>query len=160
MNLINSGRGKGLATFYRINKFAVTRNFYDENLQITVLESEGLSVVTLYRSNLDTNIVRLFTDIIPKLGNCLVIGDFNICSRTAANHPALDLLRQKGFNLLVSEATHFGGGALDQAWLRTDTKDQVSSIQTYSPYFNAQDHDAILFTFAQKEEKGNYLLAL
>ena len=154
MNLNNSGRGKGLAAFYRENKFVVTRNFYDLNLQITVLESENLCVVTLYRSNCDTNIVRLLNDIIPKDGACLIIGDINICSRAAANHPALKLLRKKGFHLLLSEATHFGGGALDQGWLRTDTTVQVSGTQIYSPYFNARDHDAVLFTLAQKEDKS------
>ena len=133
----------------------MTRNFYDEHLQITVCEAEEFCVISLYRSNRDQNIVRLFKDIIPDVGACLVLGDINICSRAEANHPALELLRQKGFHLLVSEATHFGGGALDQAWLRTDTCSEIFSTQIYSPYFNARDHDAILFTYAQKEEKGN-----
>ena len=130
-----------------LKKKSVTQNFYDEHLQISVFESEDLRVVSLYRSTTDKNIVRLLTDIIPDVSACLIIGDINICSRAAAIHPDLALLRQKGFNLLVSEATHFGGGALDQAWLRSDTSSPRAFItQIYSPYYNA-DHDALLLTY-------------
>jgi hypothetical protein len=64
-----------------------------------------------------------------------------------------------GFKLLVSEATHFDGGHLDQAWLRsiTTTKD-VHSIELYSPYYNCKDHDALLFSLydPRTEQGGDY----
>ena len=131
--------------------------FNDENLQITVFESEDLCVIGIYRSHNDTNVTMQLAHLIPDADSCscLVIGDLNVCSRTASNHPVLLLLRQKGFHLLVTEATHFGGNALDQVWLRAPTIDtsHVYDTEIYSTYFNCKDHDAILFTFHTQKEK-------
>ena len=63
------------------------------------------------------------------------------------SHGVLTTLRSMGFILMISEATHTAGGHIDQAWLRnsSDSK-QVSETELYSPFFNATDHNAILFT--------------
>ena len=87
--------------------------------------------------------------------NCLIIGDFNLCSRKAADHSFLEIIRQKGFRCLLTEATHIDGGALDQAWLRTATDAlHLSSAVITSKYYTAKDHDAILFTLYKEEEKS------
>jgi hypothetical protein len=74
-----------------------------------------------------------------------VVGDFNICSRTSPNHEAPTNLIARGFKLLVSEATHLGGGRIDQAWFRGSAVGSTS-LELYSPYYTCKDHDALLFT--------------
>jgi hypothetical protein len=57
------------------------------------------------------------------------------------------ILKSAGFKLLLTDATHFDGGHLDQAWLRVmPRKEDLFSIELYSPYYNMKDHDALLFT--------------
>ena len=129
--------------------------YTDEHLQITVLESEDLRVIAIYRSSQDKYMCMLLANVIPASGNCLILGDINICSRGAPNHSVFKFLRKHGFNLLVSEASHSGGGALDQAWLRTSiVVPQMSNTVLYPAYFTCKDHDGILFSFfdPQKEK--------
>ena len=122
----------------------MTQNFTDVDLQISVFEAEDLTVIGIYRSQQDTNITMLLGHLIPAVGNVLIIGDMNICSRSESKHSAFQLLRRKGFENQISEATHFGGGALDQAWLRTTTDTHyVSNTDIYSPFYNSKDHDVL-----------------
>ena len=83
LNSRNPGRGRGLAAFYKEDKFSVTQNFTDVDLQISVFEAEDLTVIGIYRSQQDTNITMLLAHLIPDIGNVLVLGDMNICSRFA-----------------------------------------------------------------------------
>ena len=84
------------------------RTFSDDCLQVTVLESEDedLCVIGIYRSQGDKYLYNVLANIIPVTGSCLILGDLNLCSRLAANHSVFELLRQKGFVLQISEATH------------------------------------------------------
>ena len=87
-------------------------------------------------------------EIIPAATNCLVIGDFNLCIKKFLNHEVFKTLKDLGFSSLVSEATHFDGGHLDQAWLRNKDKNQNHfDLSLYSPYYNCKDHDSLLFSF-------------
>ena len=117
----------------------------------------GSPVVPVYRSRVEKYLGMVLSNLIPLAKSYLVIGDLNICSRTTPNHSALKFLRDKGFKLQNCQATHFGGGALDQAWLRTTSvapNAPNTHTNLYSPIFNCKDHDAILFTYysPQKEK--------
>ena len=148
LHLNGNGRGKGLATYFKEKKFAVKQDITNEDLQITILESENLCVIGLYRSNADRTLSLHLKDLIPASGNCLIIGDFNLCTRRSPSHEVFLTMKALGFVLLVSEATHFDGGHLDQAWLRIMKSTQhVHAIELYSPYYNCKDHDALLFSF-------------
>ena len=153
VSLNSQGRGKGLAAFFREDKFFVSHIFSDDSLQITVFDSEELCVVSIYRSRAEKYLGILLSSLITASKNCLVIGDLNICSRTAPNHSALKFLRDKGFELQDCQATHFGGGTLDQAWLRTTSVTYLQNTYLYSPVFNCKDHDAILFTYYSPQEE-------
>ena len=66
-----------------------------------------------------------------------------------------------GFNQKIHEATHFEGGHLDQAWLRSEK--ESCSIEIYSPYYNCKDHDALLCTIydsSTEKEKGEIYLSI
>ena len=123
----------------------------EEHLQVTVLETEKLTVIGVYRSIADQHLALFLEELIPTSGNCLFIGDFNL----GTNNEIFTSLHIMGFQPLISEATHFSGGHLDQAWLRTLTiSHDVHSINLYSPYYNCKDHDALLFSFFDPRLRG------
>ncbi len=158
LHLNSCGRGKGLAVYCRQGKFSTTQYINDENLQISLIEAEDFNIVCLYRSDPDRSLATHLKNIIPPAGCCLVVGDFNICSMKHPDHEVFATLRSMHFNLLVSEATHFDGGHLDQAWLRSGTK--VYSAQLYSPFYTCKDHDALLIALydPRTEEGDNFIL--
>ena len=138
LHLNSRGRGKGLATYYK-EKFEVTLSIPNDLLQMIVLEADNFCVICIYRSHGDKSLTKELSTSIPKSGQCLIIGDFNICSMSNPNHEVFTLLRLMGFNLLVTEATHFHGGKIDQAWLRiTSDSEEAYNTELYSPYFNAK----------------------
>ena len=145
LNLNSFDRGKGLAVYYKEHLVEAIHNFRDIDLQITKLDLEELSIVCIYRSQNDENLAKLLQDIIPLNGCCLVIGDFNLCSVDNPNNVAFNILRAMDFIPLVSEATHLGGGHIDQAWFRGSSK--TKNMELYSPYYTARDHDAIRFSY-------------
>jgi hypothetical protein len=153
LHLNSSGRGKGLAVYFKENKFATTQDIKREHLQITILESQDLCVVSLYRSDADRTLAAELKTIIPATGTCLVIGDFNLCTARSPKHEVFQTLRSMGFELLVTEATHFAGGHIDQAWLRNTTL--KTTMQVYSPYYTCKDHDALLLSlYDPRTEQG------
>ena len=77
----NRGRGKGLAVYIREKKFNVVKDVNMENLQMTLLQNQYCYVLGLYHSQQDTTLSLELRQIIPSYGTCLIIGDFNICSK-------------------------------------------------------------------------------
>ena len=62
---------------------------------------------------------------------------------------------------MLMEATHIGGGALDQAWLRTAPgASQMSNAVISSKYYTAKDHDAVLFSMYDKQENSKFCCIL
>ena len=80
------GRGKGLAVYIRNNRFKIVEYINTESLQMTLLKSQQLYVLGLYRSKPDTILYSELSRVIPADGPCLIIGDFNICSQKTPNH--------------------------------------------------------------------------
>jgi hypothetical protein len=155
LHLNSSGRGKGIAIYFKDTKFAVTQKIKEENHQISKMESKDFTVVALYRSHADRTLATQLKATISFAGSCLVIGDFNVCSKLNPSHEIFATLRSLGFNLLINEATHLKGGHLDQAWLRSSK--ESSLVQLYSPYYTCKDHDALLFSFYDPTtEQGTY----
>ena len=159
LNLNSIGRGRGLAIFFRESKFKVTKEITQHHHQITKLESANLTVITLYRSQASTALTEQLREMIPATGNCLVIGDVNICSMVHPGHAIFTHLKTCGFKLLINEATHLKGGHIDQAWLRSEN--DKYKLNLYSPYYTCRDHDALLFTLYDTEtEEGKYQIKL
>jgi hypothetical protein len=109
LHLNSCGTGKGLAVYTRGNKFTIAEpHINSTDLQMTILHSNDLTVIALYRSKTDTSIVMKLSKILQTetTKNILVIGDFNITSK---NHEVFTLLIRENFNLLDNRATHFQG---------------------------------------------------
>ena len=79
----------------------------------------------------------------------LITGDFNLCNNKKPNNAIKSFFGNKGFNLLVEEATQIMGGFIDQAYWR-DSMNYFHSpkFERYSPYFS--DHDALCITLKEK----------
>ena len=110
LHLNNYKTGKGLAVYTRnTNKFTITKpNINSIDLQITILYSNDLTVIALYRSKTDKSLKIELFNILQKEStqNILVIGDFNIPSK---NHEIFNMLIKENFHLLNNESTHFQG---------------------------------------------------
>ena len=152
LHLNSIGRGKGLAVYYKSAKFSITDYINDHSLQLSKLESKNLTVVCFYRSQDCKSLKTQLQDILPVQGDCLVIGDFNLCTREQPNHSVFKMLSDNGFKLQINQATHIDGGHLDQAWIRSGRDQEVT---LYSQYFCATDHDALLVTmYESSTEQG------
>ena len=155
LNLNSVGRGKGLAIYFKMSKFQVTKTINCTDIQITRLEGDKLTIIALYRSHGNTTIVDHLKELIPDFGNCLIIGDVNICMQSQPSNNLFEHLRGKNFTALLCEATHLKGDHIDQAWYRGDTSN--CEMKIYSPYYTCKDHDALLFTqHCSVTDKGSY----
>ena len=143
LSLNSVGRGKGLAVFFKDSKFQVAKVINCTDIQITKLEGDKLTIIALYRSHGNTTMLDYLRELIPEKGNCLVIGDVNICMQSQPSHEIFQRLRKNNFVALMCEATHFKGGHIDQAWYRGDTNNCL--MKMYCPYYTCKDHDALLF---------------
>ena len=51
----------------------------------------------------------------------------------------------------MNEATHINGGHIDHVYLKTE-ESMNASVELYSPYYTAKDHDALCVSFPETEE--------
>ena len=130
--------------FSKNQKFKVENEIKENDQQISKLESATVTIIALYRSQSSIGFKGNLMGLIPETKDCLIIGDFNICSNKYPDKDLFDALKSRGFMLITNEATHLKGGHIDQAWLRR--KEKIYEIQMYSPYYTCKDHDALLFT--------------
>ena len=144
ISLNSVGKGKGLAILFKMSKFQVVKTVKCIDIQITKLEGAMLTIIALYRSQSNITVLEYLKELIPHSGNCLIIGDMNICLQSQPSHEIFQQLKQNNFKALLCEATHLRGGHIDQAWYRGDANN--CSIKMYSPYYTCKDHDAILFS--------------
>ena len=145
------GPGKGLAIYTRDNSFKETRNVNSKNMQITVLESNELKIIIVYRSE-QGNITELYQHIkddILEEKSTVIAGDLNICYKTQRSNKITQFLENNGFIQLVTEATHTMGRQIDHMYLKIGSTIQKNhSIYRYSPYYT--DHDALCLTLKKK----------
>jgi exonuclease III len=140
------GHGRGLATYFRKDKFKHSGDVKEATFQLTKLTSQNVDVISVYRSNgaklkeLSDQLLRIF----DPFKTTLVCGDLNICYIADRNNKLIKTLEDHGFEQFVKEATHIQGGLIDHAYVYK-TRDSVDvDVSLYSPYYCAKDHDAIL----------------
>ena len=74
-----------------------------------------------------------------------------MCFIDKRNNRSTTLLLQNNFKQLVREATHIDGGHIDHVYLRCE-ESLMASVEQYSPYYIAKDHDALCISFPATEE--------
>ena len=111
--------------------------------QLTKISSTITDVISVYRSkdNNETEVLDQLFKLIDRNKTTIICGDFNICYKSERNNPLIKALEEQGFKQLVHQATHLGGGHIDQVYIFGLPEVKIS---LYSPYYCAKDHDAIL----------------
>ena len=142
LELNSVGHGRGLATYFKANKFQHCENIKTEKVQLTKVSSPTVDVISVYRSEksslvLEENLLKIVD--LEKI--TIICGDFNICFKDNRNNPLIKFLEELGFQQLNREATHIAGGHIDHVYIN---KQPDVDVSLYSPYYCAKDHDALL----------------
>ena len=119
--LTSAGRGKGIATYYKVNVFTHELDSLTRNTQITKFSTENLDVINVYRSS-DGNSVELLSKLIDMMTTgkaVLITGDFNICMMNhEKNRLSKGLMENEKFSQFMTEPTHIQGGHIDHVYWR------------------------------------------
>ena len=140
------GHGKGLATYFRKEKFKHCSDVKFPNIQLTKLSSASVDVISVYKSKDGSllTLAELIVNMVDPDKTTLICGDFNICLRTNRRNLLREQLEILGFSQQVKEATHLQGGLIDHVYYKKGKVDGKVDVSLYSPYYTAFDHDAIL----------------
>ena len=151
LNSYGDLRGKGIAVYYKEDKFSISISVKLSNLQISMLSSNDLDVIFLYRSSSCMNIKDHVLPLINPSKSIIICGDFNFCFKEKSIHPLTEFLLEQGFEQKVEEATYFAGSCLDQVYYLRGKCIEDIKVQLYSPYYTALDHDAVCITISSRE---------
>ena len=139
LHTVSVGHGKGLATYFREDKFIHSFDVKIRGMQLTKLSSQLVDVISVYRSK-DGGLKTLTDQIINKT----TCGDVNVCLRTNKQNLLTKVLKTVGYSQLVKESTHIRGGVIDHAYFKQGESELEADVSLYSPYYTAFDHDALL----------------
>jgi hypothetical protein len=118
VHLNSSGRGKGLAVFYKM-EIEEIRDHDEDFINITMIESKELDVVAVYR-NSDGSFDKLngkLLDIMYLSKSMLVIGDMDVCSKKRPDNDLKMFLEGKGFKQIIIQSTNIECGHLNHAYI-------------------------------------------
>ena len=151
-NSVQESRGKGLAIYYKEDKFKVSNMVKLHDLQATSLSSTDLDVIGVYRSSESRDAGDILSSLIDQSKPTLICGDFNVCYKEKRNHPLVRTLMSLRFEQIVNQATHIHGGWIDHVYVRKGDTYKDVNVDLYSPYYTALDHDGLLVTMEKKRE--------
>lgn len=152
LHLNSKGRGKGLATYYKDQRFKHKTDVNDDTMQITIMVSEELDVIGVYRSKTNNTLINKLIPLINPLKSTLICGDFNICSADKPNNNISRAIKNIGFTEIVQKPTHFNGGHIDHAYF-LNKNDSNAQCCLYSSYYTAKDHDTLLITITKNTKE-------
>ena len=148
------GKGKGVSTYFRYNmgKPSVTVN--RQKVQISMLETEEVNVINIYRSQGADNqeIMRDLLQMISKDKPSLICGDFNLCYIDERDNQITRMLEDQNFKQLVTEASHFQGGHIDHVYSNLNPAMFEIEVSMYSPYYTSRDHDGFCTSITHKQK--------
>ena len=81
----------------------------------------------------------------------MVCGDLNMCYIDNKKNRTTTFLLNNGFKQYVRQATHIDGGHIDHIYLNTEYI-IPPTVELYSPYYTARDHDALCVSIPEKDE--------
>ena len=141
----SQGRGKGLATYYKSDKFQVIQEINQHGVQIVKLRCNKFDFIHIYRSK-SYSLQILAYDLQALVDDhkmSIICGDFNECVIKHPDNTLLTALRDIGFCQIVKNPTHDAGGCLDLIFYKKHSiLDTVISVEKcYMPF---SDHDGII----------------
>ena len=143
LHLNSYGRGKGIAIYFKKDKFRHKIDVTKENLQLSIFSGDIIDLVVLYRSQSGSHgvIIETLETMLDEDKPVLVIGDFNFCYLDNSSNLTGRYLHQKQFKQLVEEPTHIEGNLIDQAHVRDTRAVNQYSVELHSKYYT--DHKGI-----------------
>ena len=102
-HLNSTGRGKGLAIFYR-QGFEEIMDYNEESINITKIATQDLDIIAIYRSKdgCCDQLIHILEKIINQSKTNLVIGDMNICTNKMPKHKLKSFLEGKLFCQIIN----------------------------------------------------------
>ena len=152
-SFIINGKGKGIATYYKPEKFKPTGEVNADKFQIAKFTHKRLDIINLYRSQAG-NSVELLEELKGQMGAgriTLITGDFNICFMENFSNRMVQGLLSLQFNQLVHEPSHIRGRHIDHTYFLDQSGKLKPIIDRYSPYYS--DHDGICITIQELNPK-------
>ena len=146
-HLNNTGRGRGLAVFYK-QGFEDINDYNEESINISMVSTQDIDIIAIYRSKdgCCDKLIKNLEKIINQMKTTLVIGDMNVCNKKTPNNKLKSFLEEKLFTQIVNQATHIEGGHLDHAYVRSvGNFEDVPYIELIPKYYS--DHDALCISW-------------
>jgi exonuclease III len=146
---ITIGPGKGIATYFKNDRFNPAEEVMTDKFQITKFKHEIMDIVSVYRSQSGHSLELLegLTKMIEAGRITIITGDFNICFMENFSNRMIQGLLSMGFNQLVHEPTHIRGRHIDQVYFLDQSERLQPIVDRYSPYYS--DHDGICITIPE-----------
>ena len=143
-NLNNRGRGKGIASYYKDQKFKHQVNVNENGFSISKVTSEDLDVIGIYRSQNGNvlDLVNKLQEIVDSDKPTVIGGDLNICVLSQPNNHVTASLKELGFQQIVTQATHIDGGAIDHLYITEGGSTKLDWFIEYVPKYYS-DHDGL-----------------
>ena len=118
MRLNSVGEGKGLATYFKVNKAKFEADVKCLNMQTTKLRAEDIDIISVYRSSVCAvkDMVDILKDIIKENLTTIIVGDFNLCMIDEKTNGVIRFLEGAGFSQHTMDATHLLGGQIDHVY--------------------------------------------
>ena len=120
LQLNSVGYGRGLATYYKNQKFTHSEDIKQQSMQLTKLKSADLDIISVYRSKngSQVDLISHLRNLIEANKPSLVCGDFNICYLDESSNRFRDDMDGLGFVEYAQCATHSKGGHIDHMYIR------------------------------------------
>ena len=147
------GRGRGISVYYKSSKFDHIEDINEEKIQVSKYSGRKMDLVVVYRApnGNDGKLRDHLAHLIDVKRSTMVCGDFNMCYIDNKKNRTTTFLLNNGFKQYVKESTHIDGGHIDHVYLNTEDI-VVPTVDLYSPYYTARDHDALCVSIPDDDE--------
>ena len=126
---------------------------------VSKVTSENVDIVGVYRSQDGDlrHLAKILGSMIDDTKTTVIGGDLNICALKAPNNIFAQTLKERGFEQVVTMATHIMGGLLDHVYINpSENKKMTWVIDIFPKYYS--DHDGIGLTlWTENQDKGKQL---
>ena len=151
-HLNSSGRGRGLAVFYK-EEYETISDHNEENIDITKIQSEDLDVIAIYRRKEGSlsSLIEKIHNIINWSKSTLIIGDMNICNKKMKKNEFRKFLEERAFKQIINKATHIDGGHINHAYVfNIGNFEDTPEVELIPKYYS--DHDAICISWKKLDQ--------
>ena len=114
-DLNSGGKGKGIASFYKRQRFEHQVNLSKDGFSISKVTSKDIDIIGIYRSQKGNfvSLVSELQELIDAYKTTVIGGDINICALKQPRNYITASLKEMEFHQIVTTATHKDGGAID-----------------------------------------------